>query len=78
MRNGLLERDLLQSYFRHGLSGLQFSLDAVLRLLELQPDSLVRPPPPILQRLHQLLQSQRHPLAAMGTLGRVTQHQHQE
>lgn len=78
MKNGLLKRDLLQSYFRHGLSGLQFSLDSVLRLLELQPDSLVHPPPPILQRLHQLLQPQRHPLAALGTLGRGTQHQHQE
>lgn len=42
----------------------------VLRLLELQPDSLVRSPPPILQRLHQLLQPQRYPPAAPGTLGR--------
>lgn len=42
----------------------------VLRLLELQSDSLVRSPPPILQRLHQLLQPQRYPPAAPGTLGR--------
>lgn len=42
----------------------------VLCLLELQLDSLVRSPPPILQRLHQLLQPQRYPPAAPGTLGR--------
>ncbi len=57
------------SYFRTGLAGLLFFLYAV-RLLKLQLDSLVCPLPPILQRLHQLLQPQRHPRAALGTLGR--------
>lgn len=58
------------SYFRLSLCGLFFLLDVVLHLLELQPEGLVSPPPPILQRLHQLLHPQHHPSAAPGALER--------
>lgn len=62
-------RCLFVSYFTLRLSGLRLCLDVGLILLEEEPDSLVHPPPPILQNLHQLLQPGCHAPAALGTLG---------
>ena len=70
--NGLTAESV--SHFGASWSGLLFFL-VVFGLLELLPDSLICPPPPILQRLHQLLQPRGQTPAALGTLGRGrTQH----
>lgn len=59
-----LQVDFLLSYVR--------LVSVLAAVWTLPSEDLIRPPPPILQHLHQLLQPQHHPTAALGILGETS------